>query len=190
MRPSSPYAKAATSGAAKQATKPPRPRTPRLRGPAGLTAAPPTARRRRRALKRAISPSIPRLIVAGSSYCSSLTGNCNDGQEPAAEYAHSYPRAYVIHGHGHARYPAYYMTMALNPLLGEYYGVQGTTWQNPPLLASPSATKFVDGKKLELFAAGGRLMTVAWKTRTAPTGSRTRLPGRSRITRWWRSQRP
>jgi hypothetical protein len=59
------------------------------------------------------------------------------------------------------------MTLEINPLLGEYYGVQGTTWLNPPLLASPSATKVVDGKKLELFAAGGKLMTVAWKTPSA-----------------------
>jgi polyisoprenyl-teichoic acid--peptidoglycan teichoic acid transferase len=167
MRASSPSdAKAATSGAAKQATKPAKPKHPAAPGvPAGLTAASSDGQTQAAALKRVPFPVYyPGYIVAGSAYCSSLTGNCNDGQEPAVEYAHSYPRSYVIHGHGHARYPAYYMTLELNPLLGEYYGVQGTTWQNPPLLASPSATKFVDGKKLELFAAGGRLMTVAWKT--------------------------
>ena len=33
-------------------------------------------------------------------------------------------------------------------MLGEYYGVQGTAWRNPPLLASPTQTKLVAGKKL------------------------------------------
>ena len=40
------------------------------------------------------------------------------------------------------------MTLVLNPVLGEYYGVQGTTWTNPPLLRSPSGTRDIDGKKL------------------------------------------
>jgi LCP family protein required for cell wall assembly len=102
----------------------------------------------------------PRLVVSGSNYCSSLTGNCpTEVASPG-----SYPRAYTIRdqkGHGYA---AYRMTLEINPLLGEYYGVQGTTWPNPPLLASPTQTKLVGGKKLLLFANGGKLTTVAWKT--------------------------
>ena len=163
---SSAEAKSATTGAAKKAGKPGAPKHPAAPGvPAGLTDATSDGQTQAAALKRVPFPIYyPKYIVAGSSYCSSLTGNCNDGQEPAAEYAHSYPRSYAIHGHRSARYPAYYMTLEVNPLLGEYYGVQGTTWRNPPLLASPSATKTVDGRTLQLFAAGGKLMTVAWKT--------------------------
>lgn len=104
----------------------------------------------------------PRLIKAGSVYCVSLTGNCVAGGEPALEYAHSYPREYLIRdqqGHPHA---AYRMTLVLNSQLGEYYGVQGTTWSDPPLLHSPSGTRVVGGKKLFLYANGGRLTTVAW----------------------------
>lgn len=107
----------------------------------------------------------PRLIVSGSSYCSTVTANCNESDEPAAEYADSYPRAYQLrdqHGHLH---PAYRMTLVLYeggvPL---YYGVQGTTWQDPPLLASPSGTRTVDGKKLFLYAQGGSITNVAWHT--------------------------
>jgi polyisoprenyl-teichoic acid--peptidoglycan teichoic acid transferase len=104
----------------------------------------------------------PRLIRTGSTYCLSLVGNCQDGQEPASEYLHSYPREYQIrdqHGVAHA---AYRMTLALNPVQGQYYGVQGTTWTNPPLLLSPSGTRTVAGRKLFLYADGGRLTTVAW----------------------------
>ncbi len=55
------------------------------------------------------------------------------------------------------------MTLVINGLLGEYYGVQGVAWSDPPLLASPSATKVVNGRKLFLYAGdGGKLPTVAW----------------------------
>ncbi len=106
----------------------------------------------------------PRLLVANSEYCSSVTANCDEGDEPATEYAGSYPRAYQIrdqHGHLH---PAYRMTILLNSILGQYYGVQGTTWQDPPLLASPSGTRTVNGKKLFLYAQGGSITNVAWHT--------------------------
>ncbi len=106
----------------------------------------------------------PRLIVAGSAYCSAATGNCDDPQEPAVEYAHSYPRSYTIHGRHGRPHAAYCMTLVINGSLGEYYNVQGTTWMSPPLLANPTETRTVGGRRLELFSAGGRLMTVAWRT--------------------------
>ena len=105
----------------------------------------------------------PRLIKAGSTYCMSVTGNCVGYVEPPAEYEHSYPRQYIIRdqrGHPHA---AYRMTLVLNSQLGEYYGVQGTTWTSAPLLRSPSGTRDINGKKLLLYANGGRLTTVAWR---------------------------
>jgi polyisoprenyl-teichoic acid--peptidoglycan teichoic acid transferase len=102
----------------------------------------------------------PRLILAGSSYCSSVAANCPLGIPRAG----SYPRAYTIKDqHGHS-YAAYRMTLMINPVLGDYYGVQGTTWKNSPLLANPTQTRLVAGKKLLLFANGGQLTTVAWRT--------------------------
>ena len=44
----------------------------------------------------------------------------------------------------------------------EYYGVQGTTWDNPPILSSPAGTKVVNGRKLFLYKDGSRLTQVAW----------------------------
>jgi LCP family protein required for cell wall assembly len=102
----------------------------------------------------------PRLIVSGSSYCSSLAANCpTEIPSPG-----SYPRAYKLRDQKGVGYPAYRMTLQVNPLLGEYYGVQGTAWHDPPLLSSPTQTKLVAGKKLLLFANGGKLTTVGWKT--------------------------
>jgi hypothetical protein len=103
----------------------------------------------------------PKLITANSQYCQSQTNLCpvEGGANPIG-----YPRAYLLHDrHGIAHY-AYRMTLEINPVLGQYYGVQGTTWQNPPILNSPSATKFVNGKRLLLYANGGKLSLVAWRT--------------------------
>ncbi|MFZ0040551.1 MAG: LCP family protein, partial [Solirubrobacteraceae bacterium] len=111
---------------------------------AGLNADVPDGRSQAAQLHRIKMPVyFPRYVVAGSAYCLALTGNCNDGAEPASEYARSYPRGYVLRdqqGHPHA---AYRMTLFVNQLLGQYYGVQGTTWHNPPLLASPTGTRVV-----------------------------------------------
>jgi polyisoprenyl-teichoic acid--peptidoglycan teichoic acid transferase len=132
---------------------------------AGLTPDPADGRTQAAALKHAKLPVYyPRLIATNSAYCSELTGNCNNADEPATAYAHSYPRAYSIIGPGGDRYHAYRMTLLLNPdnFEDEYYGVQGTTWNNPPLLSSPSGTKVVDGRKLFLYKDGSKLTQVAW----------------------------
>ena len=102
----------------------------------------------------------PRVIANGSSYCLSVLGNCP--LEIASP--HSYPRAYRLQdrtGHWHA---SYRMTLMLNPILGEYYGVQGTTWRNPPILNKPTMTRRVGGKRLMLYFNTGKLSMVAWRT--------------------------
>ena len=109
----------------------------------------------------------PRLIMAQSQYCSSLTANCDEGGEPPSEYTGAYPRAYTLRDQQRRPHAAYRMTLVLNAALGEYYGVQGTAWQNPPLLDSPSGTRTIAGRKLFLYAQGGKITNVAWHT---PTG--------------------
>jgi polyisoprenyl-teichoic acid--peptidoglycan teichoic acid transferase len=102
----------------------------------------------------------PTAIAAGSSYCSTQTSTC-PVQVPSP---HSYPRAYRIHdqtGHGYA---AYRMTLVVNPLLGQYYGVQGTTWKSPPILAGAHDTQVVNGHQLLLYYNGHKLTVVAWRT--------------------------
>jgi LCP family protein required for cell wall assembly len=109
----------------------------------------------------------PKFIKIGSithPYCLGLTENCPVGEGAGTGY---YPREYEIHDQHGTPHAAYRMTLALNPVLGQYYGVQGTTWRNPPLLASPSGFKTVGGKRLTLYANGGRLTTVAWHTAQA-----------------------
>ena len=135
---------------------------------AGLIADIPDGHSQAAQLSRAGMPVyFPKLIVAGSQYCLSITGNCDDSEEPASEYDSSYPREYQIHDRQGAPHAAYVMTLVISSVTGQYYNVQGTTWTSPPLLANPTETKVVAGRKLELFASGGRLYTVAWRTPTA-----------------------
>jgi LCP family protein required for cell wall assembly len=129
---------------------------------AGLTASVPDGRSQAAQLTKLTMPIyFPRLIKTGSSYCLGLIANCPIGEGAGTNF---YPRAYTLHDQQGRRQLAYRMTLALNPVLGQYYGVQGTTWKNPPLLASPSGTKMVAGRKLLLYANGGSLTTVAWHT--------------------------
>jgi len=111
----------------------------------------------------------PKLIYGGlySGYCSSVTGNCDDSQEPASEYAGDYPRGYDIHGQHGTIYPAYAMTLVINAALGQYYTVQGTTWQHPPILNAITGTRTVHGKVLDLYENGSHISLVAWHTPTA-----------------------
>jgi polyisoprenyl-teichoic acid--peptidoglycan teichoic acid transferase len=127
---------------------------------AGLAADPADGQSQAAALSGVGLPVLyPGLIKAGSHYCSSRAGNCPlEKADPLA-----YPRAYRIEAGGRT-YPAYRMTLVGNPSLGEYYGVQGTRWTDPPILAHPSRTVLLDGKKLLEFYNGGRLSLVAWKT--------------------------
>jgi LCP family protein required for cell wall assembly len=130
---------------------------------AGLSADLPDGRSQAAQLSKVRMPIYyPRLITTGSQYCLGLIANCPLEQASPG----SYPRGYVIHDAKGVPHAAYRMTIVLNSLLGQYYGVQGTTWMKPPLLANPTETKTVAGHKLLLFANGSRLTTVAWKTAT------------------------
>ena len=61
-------------------------------------------------------------------------------------------------------YPAYRMVIKKG-LIGEYYGIQGTTWRDPPILRDPSETREIGNREFELHFDGDRLRMVAWRTR-------------------------
>jgi polyisoprenyl-teichoic acid--peptidoglycan teichoic acid transferase len=74
------------------------------------------------------------------------------------------PRVYKLMGTDRKRYGAFRMVIGRTNANGEYYGLQGTTWKNPPILDSPSETRKVGGREFKLFFAGDRLRLVAWST--------------------------
>ncbi len=110
---------------------------------------------------------VPGKIVAGSQYCTAGSRACpvEEGQAPAEiGISSGYPRGYMIHDQSGQPHVAYRMTLVINSLQGEYYGIQGMTWRSPPILGHPTATRFVAGKQLLLYANGGKLSVVAWRT--------------------------
>ncbi len=78
----------------------------------------------------------------------------------------SAPRTYDIFDEQRRKHRAYRMVVEA-PGIGEYYGIQGTDWMDPPIIANPSETRTVGGRRLMLFRDGSRLRMVAWKTDNA-----------------------
>lgn len=79
--------------------------------------------------------------------------------------AGAYPRGYRIRAPDGTVHAAYRIVVRLNGDSGNYYGVEGTTWQDPPILRNPSADRrAVNGKPLELYYDGTHLRLVAWRT--------------------------
>jgi hypothetical protein len=70
---------------------------------------------------------------------------------------------YKVAAPGGERRKSYRMVLK-RPLVGEYYGIQGTRWTDPPILADPTETREIGGREFELFYEGDRLRLVAWRT--------------------------
>jgi LCP family protein required for cell wall assembly len=73
------------------------------------------------------------------------------------------PHTYVLRDHRNRKHPAYRMVLKKG-LVGEYYGVQGIVWKHAPILAHPSETRVIRGRKFELFKDGNRIRLVALRT--------------------------
>jgi polyisoprenyl-teichoic acid--peptidoglycan teichoic acid transferase len=74
------------------------------------------------------------------------------------------PRVYKLRDPDGKRHGAYRMVIRRTNADGEYYGIQGTTWKNPPILDDPTEKRTVGGREYELHFAGDRLRLVAWRT--------------------------
>jgi hypothetical protein len=76
------------------------------------------------------------------------------------------PRVYDIKVGSH-NYKSYRMVIRRDLDLGEYYGLQGTTWMDPPILKSPDEKKKIGKREYEIFYDGDRVRLVAWRTNNA-----------------------
>jgi polyisoprenyl-teichoic acid--peptidoglycan teichoic acid transferase len=98
----------------------------------------------------------PKLLASGTQYQS---------PERDARGELEYPRPYRIKAPDGKMKGAYRFVVAYNVNDGNYYGIQGTSWTDPPILRNPSSdTRTIDGKHLLLFYDGKQLRTVGWKT--------------------------
>jgi LCP family protein required for cell wall assembly len=91
----------------------------------------------------------PKLLVAGSRY---------DGPPPRS------PRVYRIRDYKRHLHQSYRLVVILNSGEGQYYGIQGTTWQDPPILVGSHDEQRVNGRKLLIYYDGKHVRYVAWRT--------------------------
>ncbi|MBA3300391.1 MAG: LCP family protein [Thermoleophilaceae bacterium] len=73
------------------------------------------------------------------------------------------PRVYAIRTPEDRVHQAYRIVLKQG-LVGEYYGIQGTTWKDPPILATPSTKRRAAGRKFEIHYDGDRVRLIAWRT--------------------------
>jgi len=74
------------------------------------------------------------------------------------------PRVYKFKGPDGHIYGAYRMVIRRSLALGEYYGLQGLTWRDPPILEDPTGVRRIGRREYELHYDGDRLRLVAWRT--------------------------
>jgi polyisoprenyl-teichoic acid--peptidoglycan teichoic acid transferase len=82
------------------------------------------------------------------------------------QYLPEHSRAYRISDRGKHRFRAYRIVVRTRDI-GQYYGIQGTTWKAPPILDNPTERRRLGGRQYELFYDGSRLRLVAWRTSKA-----------------------
>jgi LCP family protein required for cell wall assembly len=74
------------------------------------------------------------------------------------------PRVYSITDRDGHRHRAYRIVVTQNELLGQYYGVQGTTWRSPPILEGGGDTRRMRGRTYRVLYDGSHIRIVAWET--------------------------
>ena len=89
------------------------------------------------------------------------------GSPPASTPVAPNPRRYVLEDPSGRRHAAYRIVIAEDVIEGQYYGIQGTTWKTPPILAATHETRRIGGRTFSLYADGRRLRLVAWRTAKA-----------------------
>jgi polyisoprenyl-teichoic acid--peptidoglycan teichoic acid transferase len=83
-----------------------------------------------------------------------------------AAYQGQEPRVYKIRDEKRGKHDAYRLVLA-KCIVGEYYGIQGTTWRQPPILDDPHTTIVRNGRKLMVYRDGKKIRLVAWRTKKA-----------------------
>ena len=81
-------------------------------------------------------------------------------------YTDTAPRIYTIRDETGKKHQAYRMVLSRG-IAGQYYGVQGMTWKDPPILDDPDERRTVDGKRMSIYRDGSAIRIVAWRSRRA-----------------------
>jgi polyisoprenyl-teichoic acid--peptidoglycan teichoic acid transferase len=92
----------------------------------------------------------PTQILAGSGYASTVP-----------------MRVYGLRDESGRIHRAYRLVLSTGRDVPQYYGVQGTTWKDPPILKGADQTRTIAGRKLRIYEDGNKIRMVAWRTSKA-----------------------
>jgi len=87
-----------------------------------------------------------------------------DQRVAGSRYASPEPRTYSIRDGRRKLHRSYRMVLKKG-INNEYYGIQGTTWRDPPILDGAHDTIRRNGRTLLVYYDGRRVRLVAWKTK-------------------------
>ncbi|MBI2690658.1 MAG: LCP family protein [Solirubrobacterales bacterium] len=81
-----------------------------------------------------------------------------------ASYQDSSTRGYRMTKPDGKRVSAYRIVAKIDNLNGDYYGVQGVNWSDPPILKNPSESRRIGGRTYDLYYEGNKLALVAFQS--------------------------
>jgi polyisoprenyl-teichoic acid--peptidoglycan teichoic acid transferase len=76
------------------------------------------------------------------------------------------PRAYYLRTKGLSKYAAYRIVAKAHDV-GQYWGLQGLAWKNPPILKGNATVRHIRGRAYYIYTEGNVTRTIAWKTSRA-----------------------
>ena len=134
------------------------------RGEAREEPRPPRARRRRRAPVPLEDTSVEGRLqgIAARRGGARIPVYYPTSRAPRSRFA-GQPRAYALKAPDGRPYSSYRMVLKAHEI-GQYYGVQGTAWKEPPILSGPAEERRRGGRTFEVFKDGDRVRLVAWRT--------------------------
>jgi polyisoprenyl-teichoic acid--peptidoglycan teichoic acid transferase len=72
-------------------------------------------------------------------------------------------RAYTLRDENGVKHKAYVVSIARG-LVGEYYGIEGTNWLDPPILAGAHQSRRIGGRTYGVYLDGSHIRVVSWRS--------------------------
>jgi LCP family protein required for cell wall assembly len=122
----------------------------------------------KRTKRSKIPPSMTKATVAGQkqAFLASVGINLPVFYPTAlvngASYQDESTRGYRLTKPDGKRASAYRIVAKLNSSSGDYYGIQGVNWSDPPILKNPSESRKIGGRTYDLYFEGSKLALVAF----------------------------
>jgi LCP family protein required for cell wall assembly len=86
------------------------------------------------------------------------------GRYPASTGVAPSPRLYTLRDRHGRRHRAYRLVVEEDGTEGQYYGIEGTSWQSPPILDGAHSTQRLAGRSYHVYYDGKHVRLVSWHT--------------------------